>query len=281
MTDLVLWAGPVAKFQIQGATVPGAKEHFFGCRGDVTEKFPHCPTLANSWLDGAGRRLPRLLASIGLSEADVDKIYLGAFSAGGSAWKRLLLHPADRARITAVMLHDATYSDGSSKNPKPIEGFARYALDVMGDPSKLFVATSSSSPNGARGSGDEVLGATRQDIENRSGVTFEAGGTVPVSDQPVELHTSPSGNVIFATYGSKGGGHGYHPKMAPEYWQQVLQPWIAGAPGPGPGPPGPPPLVPPPLPRGENQLRTVASFLIGTTLGYGAVLVVERMMERA
>ena len=91
--DLVVWSGPVAKFQVPGATVPGAAEHFFGCTGDGFQGSAKCHNLANSWLDGDGRRIPRMLAAAGMSEADVDNLYLGAFSAGGSIVKRLLLHP--------------------------------------------------------------------------------------------------------------------------------------------------------------------------------------------
>ncbi len=273
--DLVLWAGPVANFQVPGATVPGAREKFFACRGDRGPHV-HCPTLGRSWVDGEGRAVPGMLATLGLKEEEVGDIYLGAFSAGGSTWKHVLKHPADRAKITALLLHDATYSGGTSKNPAPIEEFTQYALDVMGDPNKLFVATSSSSPNGPRGSGDEVLGATRELIEQRSGTPFRVGGTLPVSDQPLELHTSPNGNVIFATYGGIGGGHQHHPKMAPDFWEQVLQPWIKLRASP---PPVAPPPVPLPVPWRSpvEPYMVVAALLIGGALGYGTVVVVERL----
>jgi len=278
--DLVLWAGPVANYQVPGATVPGAKEVFLSCRGDQGPHV-HCPSLGRSWVDAEGRALPQLLAVLGLTEEEVGDIYLGAFSAGGSTWKHVLKHPADRAKITALMLHDATYSGGSIKNPKPIEEFTKYALDVMSDPNKLFVATSSSSPNGTRGSADQVLAATRREIEERSGVAFRTGGSLPVPDQPLELHTSPNGNVIFATYGGIGGGHKHHPKMAPDFWKQVLQPWVKDrhAPPVPPVPPAPPvPVLPPLLSRPPAEpYMVVAALIVGGAIGYGTVLVVEKL----
>lgn len=255
--DLVLWSGPVSPFDVKGATVPGAKEKFFGCRGDVTVEHPHCPTLAGSWLDAEGRRLPKLLKSIGLSEDQVDNIYIGAFSAGGSAWRRLLMHPKDRSAITAVMLSDATYS---SPQPVPLEGFVLYALDAMSDPSKLFVATASASPNKNFGSGEQVLAATRKEIEKRSGKTFKEGGDFP--EQPESVFTAPSGNVIFANYGMKGGGHGFHPKIAPAIWQGVLQPWSEGR---GFG--------------GNDVLVALAYIAAGAAIGYGAVAIFEKVTK--
>ena len=232
-------------------------------------------------MDAQGRAVPGMLASLGLTEEEVGDIYLGAFSAGGSTWKHVLKHPADRAKITALMLHDATYSGGSTKNPKPIEEFTKYALDVMNDPNKLFIATSSSSPNGARGSADQVLGATRELIEQRSGTPFRVGGTLPVPGQPLVLHTSPNGNVVFGTYGSTGGGHQHHPRMAPDFWKQVLQPWVneRHAPPVPPVPPAPPvPLLPPVLSRPPVEpYMVVAALLVGGAIGYGTVLVVERL----
>jgi hypothetical protein len=272
MADLVLWAGPVAEFQVPGATVPGATKHFFGCRGDVTPDYPYCPGLADGWVDGGGRRLPKLLASIGLNESDVGRIYLGAFSAGGSAWKRLLENDADRARITALMLSDAMYT---APTTTPIEGFVRFGLDALRDPNKLFVATVSSSPNKTYGSGSDVMRATKAEIEKRAGVHFESGGVLPLSTQPQALFTATTGNVIFADYGMTGGGHGFHPQIAPEVWQRMLLPWLAlravtpGGNGPGSGEePTPSPWYP------------LGLFALGSGLGWAAITLVEKLARR-
>ena len=69
-----------------------------------------------------------------------------------------------------------------------------------------------------------MLDATRREIEARSGVSFAEGGTLPIAQQPDRLLTAPG--IIFADYGWQGGGHRLHPKLAPELWQNVLQPWV-------------------------------------------------------
>lgn len=270
-SDLVLWAGPVADFQVPGATVPGATKHFFSCVGDVQPGKANCPALADGWLDGSGRRLPKLLASIGLSESDVGRIFLGAFSAGGSAWKRLLENDADRARITAVMLSDAMYT---APTPAPIEGFVRFGLDALRDPDKLLMATVSSSPNKTYGSGSDVMRATLAEIEKRGGVKFREGGVLPLSTQPNAIYTAASGNVIFADYGMTGGGHGFHPQIAPDLWQRLLVPWLglrAIVPGSGGGG-----IQPQPSPW-----WTVGIFALGGGLGWATIGLVEKFGRRA
>jgi hypothetical protein len=261
-TDIVIWSGPVNASQVPGATVPGATDRYIPCVGDVQPGKANCPALANGWLDGSGRRLPRLLESLGYSEDQVGNIYLGAFSAGGSIVKRLLEHPADRARIRAVLLADASYSSGGTPaHPEPVEGYVRYALDLLADPTRYFLATASASPNKNYGSGAQVLGATREEIERRSGVAFVPGGSLPVP--PDAMWSTPGGNVVFADYGMQGGGHGFHPQIAPRMWQEVLVPWLDGTlPPPVEIPPVPPSAPPPPG-------RVLLILLAGAGIGYG------------
>lgn len=274
--DLVVWSGPVAKFQVPGATVPGAQEKFFGCRGDVTPDHPHCPSLANSWLDAQGRRIPQMLASMGLSESDVDNLYLGAFSAGGSIVKRLLLHPADRAMVKAVMLSDAAYTSGPSA-PHAIEGYVRYLVDLTKDPSRLFVSTTSASPNGPYGSAADTMRATMAEASAKSGVPVdETPVPTPIAEQPEQTQRLTP-NVIHQDFGMTGGGHGFHPKIAPAYWQKVLVPFLVGqAPPPPPTKPGTPVTppgpgeTPPQLPvvGGPSTMALVVSVGAGVVTGW-------------
>ena len=214
---LVVWAGPVNESQVPGATIPGAILKFIVCTGNGS---PSCGQIADSWEDSDGRRLPGMLAQLGLGEGAVGDIFLGAFSAGGSVWKRVLMHPKDRARVRAVVLSDATYT---SPVIEPIEGFVRYGLDAL-QGGKLFVATASASPNKTYGSGEEVLAATRDEIARRSGVSFEAGGSFETSPPPEHIYSAPG--ILFAHYGWLGGGHMLHPQIAPAVWQNVVQPRI-------------------------------------------------------
>jgi hypothetical protein len=239
--------------------VPGATDYYIPCVGDHQAGKAHCPTVANGWLDGAGRRLPKMLAALGYTEDQVGHIYLGAFSAGGSIVKRLLEHPADRARIRAVMLADASYSSGgTAAHPEPVEGYVRYALDLLDDPTRYFLATASASPNKGYGSGSQVLDATRREIELRSGRPFREVAPEAIIPEP-ETAWEPDptySNILFLDYGMRGGGHGYHPQIAPTMWKEFLVPWIQqqdqGTP--------PPPDVPPPVPPGTPPPLPVASY---------------------
>jgi hypothetical protein len=108
-----------------------------------------------------------------------------------------------------------------------MEGFVRYALDVIaGGGDKLFVATASPSPNKTYPTGHASLRATEQEIERRSGRSFEvAERFYRIEPQPTE--TRQLGNVIFAYYPLSPLGHG-HTKIAGQVWQQGLLPWLAG-----------------------------------------------------
>lgn len=226
--DLVIWAGPVNGSQVPGATVPGAVQKFFPCTGDGSTP-PKCGNLAT--LSG-GRVLPGILARLNLSEASVGNIYLGAFSAGGHLWKRMLMSPQDRARITGVMLHDAAYEASPSTNPQPVQGFVEFGVDASKDPSKFLLMTASVGQNPSveqKGvvyqSGAETMRATIAAINQRTGGTIqEAGKLAEGLPPPTRLWTSGK-NMVFAQYDNVG--HGAQAGMAPVFWQSLLQPWIA------------------------------------------------------
>src|SRR5262245_30592946 len=103
----VLWFGPVSRAQRAGATVAGATEHVVACTGDGSGGTPRCRAWMEGFADGHGRHLPGLVRHLGIP--DGEELFVGAFSAGGSAVKVLLAHPDDRAAIRAVLLADGTY----------------------------------------------------------------------------------------------------------------------------------------------------------------------------
>lgn len=226
---MTVWGGPVGAFQMPGTKGLGTIK-FVNCTGDGSGGSAQCRAFADSWADAAGRRVPGMLRMLGLPD-DGGDLFLAAYSAGGHIWKRVFASPADRARVRGVLLADAMYSSGGTpKNPEPIAGFVDYAIDVMRDQRKIFVATASANPNKSYGSGAEVMDATRKAIEQRAGVTFRDAGKLPLAEQPARALVSPSGNVLFLDYGMSGGGHGSHPRRAPEIWDAIIIPWLKHGP---------------------------------------------------
>jgi len=275
MQDIVIWTGPVALYQVPGATLAGARDINIGCFGD---KSPHCPTIAESYRDPDGRMLPQLLAAQGLSEADVGVLAIGAFSAGGSLVKRLLLEPRDRAAIDVVHLADASYTssweDQSSRMPPPIEGYVRYGLDAIDGP-HLLVATASPIPNKSWASGVENLRRLRADLERLSGRRFEP--TLLDTDPP-PLAAYQLGNVILAEYDREPLGHG-HTAIAGQLWDQVVRPWLGRASGPGPvEPPATP--VPEPSSPPSGALGRALAFGAGAIAGYATTVAISRVVSR-
>jgi len=264
LPDVVLFAGPINAAQAPGATVPGAIRHFFVCTGDGSTP-PICSSILQA--DTSGRYLPNLLKRIGLDESRVGRVFLGSFSAGGQVWKRLLMNPQDRARITGAVLGDSAYESVPGSSAIPVAGFVEYALEVMRDPTKFFFASVSSNANPSTSqpgviwaSGSQTLAATRAAVEQRSGRSFKTGGTLPVSVQPDALYSIGS-NLLFADFGQASmigpdgkptGAHGFHAFMQPEFWQRILVPWLQSG-GSTVG----------------DWWQSAVAFLVGSALGYG------------
>lgn len=270
MNDIVFWSGPVAPFQVPGATVPGATDVFWGCYGD---RDPFCPGIGETL-----RHQPEVLLDRAGQDAFGD-LFLGAFSAGGSVVKRMLEEPEWRDRVTAVHLADATWTSGVKPAP-PIEGLVRYAVDVATGPGdKLFIATASPIPNKQWATGHENLDAIRAAVEQRTGRAFEqralpaalASALAPGSEAAV-VHQL--GNVLFVKMPLEPYGHG-HTGFAPEVWQTVIQPWVAKGKGPMDAPGGiePPVVEPPEIPPVEitpppsDELGRAVAFFGGMAVG--------------
>jgi len=226
MPDLVAWFGPVAQFQVPGATVPGAREKFFGCHG--AHQAPICNDIAWSFHDADGRSLPTMAARAGVPDGELGDVFLGAFSAGGKVVRRLLFDPRDRARVRAVLLSDATYAgwrDPAARIPLVQAQLVRFGAECSsGTSGQLFVATASPSPNFALPTGVEVLQQLRREIEEATGRSFKRiepfYGIDPAPENAYKL-----GDVILAEYPMKPLGH-KHTEIAPQLWQRILLPWL-------------------------------------------------------
>ena len=279
MPDLVIWTGPVNLMQVPGATVPGAIERALPCTGDGSSP-PKCSDMAEALrYAGQGSMLRGMAGRAGTSLEEVDDVFVGAFSAGGTVVKRMVANRDDRRRITAVMLSDATYSgawaDIKIRRPVVQPEWVDFGCEVAQGTGKLWVATASPSPNYTWATGVECLREIRRQIEERLGQRFERldhfYGVYPPPEYAYKL-----GNVIFAEYPMKPLGHG-HTKIADQVWQKVLWPWLERRGGVGPVPPPPEPPGPPQPPVEPEQPRVLADTTKElayqmASLGFGALV---------
>jgi hypothetical protein len=231
MSAHVLWFGPVSREQRAGATVEGAAEHFVSCSGDGAGGVPRCRAMAEGLVDAGGRHLPGLLRRLGIPEG--EELFVGAFSAGGSAVKILLSHPDDRAAIRAVMLADATYElRGPDRRPASSPSLVAYAVEAMADGSRMFVATASATPNNLGGvaepSGAETLERLAADIEAQFGRSLDQSSNIPGVDGFAPARVWRRGTVMLADLGTELRHAEHATVLAPLLWPKVLQPWISG-----------------------------------------------------
>lgn len=264
-----VWLGPVSLVQVPGASVPGAPVLSVACTGDGQ---PPCAAIAESWTDASGRKLPTLLAQKGL-QSDAA-IAAAAFSAGGSLLKRLCLAPADRAQLRVVHSADASYETAKGPDgPAPVEGYTRFCLEALTDPTKLFVSTASAGANKSFGSGIQVLASTRLELQRRAGVLLPQVPFLPgAQDVPGAVYHL--GGVWMAEF--PGVPHAQHATvLAPKIWQALILPWLASAPPATPQPP-PPGSTPAPPAAPASSTGCALAFAGGVVLGYGAVRLLDR-----
>ena len=225
MPGLTFWTGPVSYDLTAGAVVPGTTHKVIECSGKT--KLPYCKDVSASMLAGS-RRLPSLLSKLGVD--DSEPIVLAAFSAGGRFVREILASPDDRAMVRAVMLADATYSDGRDALGRPTVSpdwvsFGAYCADPRNG--TLFVATSSPSANYGKPTGVETLAEIQREVEERVGQPFaELDGFYGISPSPDSAWRL--GNVVFARYPMQPLAHGGHVALAAQTFSQILVPWLEG-----------------------------------------------------
>jgi hypothetical protein len=223
MAGLTFWTGPVSYAMTASAVVPGTTHKVIECSGAT--KLPYCKDVSASMLAGS-RRLPSLLAKLDVDSA--DPIVLAAFSAGGRFVRELVSSPEDRLMVRAVMLSDATYSDGRDAEGRPTVSadwvsFGEFCADERNG--RLWVATASPSPNYGKPTGVETLTELLRRIQERVGRPFQpVDGFYGVS--PAPLAAWRLGNVVFAGYPMEPLGHGGHVELARETFSKILVPWL-------------------------------------------------------
>jgi len=264
--NVVVWAGPVYLQQVDGAWIPGSAVYNWQCKGDQT---PPCRVQAESLKTSDGRHLPALLSHFHEPVELGTRVFLAAFSAGGSFIRTMAKHPSDRAMIRAMHFADATYTsyDGAG-NVRPNPDMVDLVKHFAESPSQLLVATSSSRPDRNNPSATQTLQATRAAVEQALGKTFEKlDHFYGVEPAPVAVYRL--GNVILAEYGDDPLGHGGHATMiGRQVWDKIISPWDLGTLtpiGPKPKPlPKPLPLpgqTPAPVPEEPNRTLPVLVFL--------------------
>lgn len=105
---MLLWAGPARVPPIAGARVAVLNSAPGG--GIATSAF-------QAWareLRAGGSVLDGALASAGVRAAPGERIYIGAFSAGGGLLEYILASQADRRRLSGCGLFDATYCSNAT-----------------------------------------------------------------------------------------------------------------------------------------------------------------------
>ncbi len=218
MTDLVLFAGPVQlKPPFQQIDWLGRQTVVIPIAGSGSAYFA---SLAESFRDGQGRILPRLLAKYAPKIGSFDKLALCAYSAGHGMMNQIGQVPADAAMVSAVVLDDACFIGDNRPDPPGLVNWAARGASGKG----LFVATSS------RGDG-----ATYQNGTDSVGRVWRAAGAV-YGGSPKAV--APRAPVAVGSWQQLGDTafwgdiptltHGEHHDYAPVVWQAYLAPYLAG-----------------------------------------------------
>jgi hypothetical protein len=231
---VVIWFGPVATSQVTKARLPDADKFIVvggGCPpggGDPScQGSSYFASLADTWFDGKNY-LPKLLRSKGVDPLLEPEVYIGSFSAGHGAVKKLCMSPDDRRLIQGIALADSTYCAWPNKVPAFSEGYVRYCVDAVTRP-RLFVATASANedPAGNTPAGNKCMFAIRDEVEKRVGAKFAPTTFWPAGIDPQPVAVWQLGNCILADYGSRVTHSGHAIQLAPQVWSQLVTPWTA------------------------------------------------------
>lgn len=222
----LVWLGPVSREQARGSALAGVPTAFVPCTGDGS---PTCRQLLASWRRG-GRILPTLRAELRLPPA--GRIFVAAFSAGGSGVKELLEHPADRRELAGVYLADASYTTDVDERgrPRPIGAFATFAREAIASGDQLLVATASANPNPSTQRPGVVYPSAAATLAATAGAVAARWDPSAPPGIPAPVRTWRRGRVVFLDYGSRFQ-HGQHPtQLAPAVWSQLVAPAFEPAP---------------------------------------------------
>ena len=228
--DLVLYAGPVIlREAFRRIDWHGRDVRIVPI---VHEDSSYFSSLAEQLRDGQGRILPALVRRYaGVELSQVDQIALAAYSAGHGLLNKVGAVPADRERLSAMLLHDATFS---GFNDAPKAGYVAMGLRAMsGD--ALLVSTTSNSGGANYLTGRKswlLIWSELQRLSGRGPQRISPPGSVPAASGG---WWRLGGNLNWGNYAVPGAAdgqgndlaHGQHNDLAAAVWSGFLAPWFA------------------------------------------------------
>jgi len=227
VSDLILWCGPVVltnEFReidwygrdVRIVTISGSGSSYFSQMGDT-------------FRGSDGRILPALLRRYTPRDVtQLDKIVLGAYSAGWGLLEKIARVDADRQRISAYMLSDACFGGGK-------RGYEKAAVDAVRGKLLMVATTAHTTPGGyptgrdswqmvwdyaaeQTGKSDRLI-TPREPVPSASGGWHRMGSALYWGSYTVPGSPENAGNDLT---------HEEHHYLAPEVWQAYLAPWLSG-----------------------------------------------------
>jgi len=223
VADLVLFAGPVVigpEFRDIPWEQPTVVRAIAGAGSSWFAR------LAEQLRDGHGRILPRLVEKYAPGVRP-DKIALCAYSAGHGLLNKVFQVPADRSRISACVLNDATFDGFASKGK---DGYAAFGADAARG-RKLLVSTTANTSDGTHLTGKQSFQLVWDRIQAE---TRKRPRPEPVRP-PMPAPSGGAwriGDAVWYDYSDRMGRsditHGAHHDLAPETWTAYLAPYLGG-----------------------------------------------------
>lgn len=237
MTDLVFFCGPVVMTAAHRAI--DWKGHDVRVISIINHGSANA-ALASSLRSADGRILPNLVARYAPGITPTS-IALAAFSAGYGLVDPILQSAEDRKFVTAVILSDALFSQGSPASgtggvAKP--GIAAFGAEAISG-GKLLVATTANSTDGSHLTGRQSWLVTQNEARRLSGCfcePAEVSARRGVPPAPGGWWNTGSelfwGDYTRANSPPNAGDaftHAEHDTLVgPAVWQAYLAPWLAG-----------------------------------------------------
>lgn len=216
--DLVLFVGPVIlRDSFKRIDWYGRDVRIVPC---VHEDSSYWSSMAEQLRDGQGRILPNLVRKFaGVELGQVNQVALAAYSAGHGLLNKVGAVPADCRRLSAMLLHDATFS---GFNDPPKAGYvAMGRRAIAGD--ALMVSTTSLGGGQTYATGRDSWSSVWNALQRQT-------GRVPHHEDPgAALRALGTwwrmGNLTWGDLPNVS--HVEQHNLAPEVWQRYLSPWLA------------------------------------------------------